>query len=67
LSPVCGCLFNLLAATLHSWRAVFSICKLWMCHAVVSRDPHNMGSKQYNCWKYEAHPVSKVPWCRLQK
>jgi hypothetical protein len=30
-------------------EAVFSIYKLRMCHAVVTRDPHNMESKQ-NKW-----------------
>jgi hypothetical protein len=50
LSAVHDCLFNIFAATLHIWRlfppyleAVPSIRNLRMRHAVVTRDPPNMG------------------------
>jgi hypothetical protein len=43
-SFVHGCLFSIFIAVLHSWRA--SICTLRMCHAVVMRDPPNVGSRK---------------------
>jgi hypothetical protein len=37
MSFVCGCLLNVFAATLHSWRLNPRVL-----HAVVTRDPPNM-------------------------
>jgi hypothetical protein len=44
LSFVRGCIFNILAATLHSWRPP-SIRNLMMRHAAVTGNPSNMAPK----------------------
>jgi hypothetical protein len=42
LSAVRDCLFNIFAATLHTWRVFPPSANLRTCHAVVTRDPPNM-------------------------